>query len=173
MPYLHNAFRGDSRIYDLAVEAVEASINAGMVTALSICVSGEFIEAGNLMPYLKFAKDLGVQFVQILEPKDIGRYAGQAVLLQEKHIQQLEDFFKLINHSPQYRDFPTLMYHGYHQRRVGCYSGSRSVYIDSAGNVNACPFCHTHSYNLRKVLDAGETTIPVKENLCPRYENIA
>jgi len=173
MPHLHNNFRGDQGIFDTAVAGVKAAIDAGMVTAVSICVTGDFIDGGHLLPYLEFAQELGVHFVQILEPKDIGRYAGKSVLLEERHIQQLEDFFKIMNHSPAYKDFPTLMYHGYHQRRVGCYAGSRSLYIDSAGNVNACPFCHTHSYNIRNILDSAQKVLPVKENLCPRYEDIA
>ncbi|HVF81792.1 MAG TPA: hypothetical protein VM884_07650, partial [Flavisolibacter sp.] len=61
----------------------------------------------------------------------------------------------------------------YHQRRVGCFSGSRSVYIDSAGDVHACPFCHTKSYNIISLIRANETVLPEKENKCPLFERIA
>jgi MoaA/NifB/PqqE/SkfB family radical SAM enzyme len=173
IPSLHNSFRNNETIFYQAVKGVKASLHAGMVTALSVCVTKEFIDGGHLNAYLQFAKDLGVHFVQVLEPKAIGHYRGKDVLLEEIHIQQLEDFFKTVNHSLQYKDYPTLMYHGYHQRRVGCYAGSRSLYIDSAGDVHACPFCHTKSYNVRTILDAKSKTIPAKENTCPRYGKIA
>ena len=122
---------------------------------------------------MEFAKDLGVHFVQVLEPKALGNYSDRGEMLEQRHLEQLEDFFKIINHSSVYKDYPTIMYHGYHQRRVGCYSGSRSLYIDSAGDVHACPFCHTKSYNVRDILNAGDRVIRVKENICPRYGKIA
>lgn len=173
IPELHNRFRNHPEIFDKAIEGVKASLNAGLVTALSICTTPEFIEGGHLLPYMEFAKELGVHFVQVLEPRSIGRYSDKGKLLTEDHIEQLEDFFRILNHKASYRNYPTVMYHGYHQRRVGCYSGSRSLYIDSAGDVYTCPFCHTKSYNIRAILDAEGTAIPAKENQCPRYASIA
>jgi MoaA/NifB/PqqE/SkfB family radical SAM enzyme len=95
------------------------------------------------------------------------------VLLDEHHITLLEQTFTKMNHAPEYSNHPTLLYHGYHQRRVGCFSGSRSVYIDSAGDVHACPFCHTKSYNIISLIRANETVLPEKENKCPLFEKIA
>ena len=173
VPEMHNKFRHHPEIFDKAVEGVKASLNAGLVTALSICATSEFIDGGHLYPYMEFAKDLGVHFVQILEPKALGNYSGRGEMLEQKHFEKLEDLFTTMNHSEHCKNYPTVMYHGYHQRRVGCYSGSRSLYIDSAGDVHACPFCHTKSYNVRDILNAGDQKVPVKENMCPRYEKIA
>jgi MoaA/NifB/PqqE/SkfB family radical SAM enzyme len=122
---------------------------------------------------MHFAKQLGVQFVQVLEPRSVGHYEGKNVLLEEKHIVLLEDTFKRINHAPAFKNYPTMLYHGYHQRRVGCFSGSRSVYVDSAGDVHACPFCHTKSYNIIQHIRSNSSTLPVKENKCPLFEKIA
>lgn len=173
IPEVHNLFRGNNSAYESAIAAVRAALQAGMTVAVSVCTTKAFIEGGHLLPYIDFAKNLGVHFVQLLEPKNVGHYDGKDVLLEEKHISQLENVFKKVNHSAAFRDYPTLMYHGYHQRRVGCFSGSRSVYIDSAGDVHACPFCHTKSYNILQVVRAGSKNIPVKENKCIRYESIA
>jgi len=173
VPEMHNMFRHHSEIFDKAVEGVKASLDAGLVTALSICVTSEFIDGGHLYPYMEFAKDLGVHFVQILEPKALGNYSDRGEMLGQTHFEKLEDLFTTMNHSKYCKKYPTVMYHGYHQRRVGCYSGSRSLYIDSAGDVHACPFCHTRSYNVRDILNAGNQVVPVKENMCPRYEKIA
>lgn len=173
IPELHNGFRHNSNIFQQATEGVQAALQAGLVTTISVCVTKAFLDGGHLMPYMQFAKDLGVHFVQLLEPKNIGHYADQEVLLEEKHIQLLEGFFKTINNDTAYSDYPFVMYHGYHQRRVGCYAGSRSIYIDSAGDVNACPFCHTKSYNVGDILKSKNKTAPMKENLCPRYGKIA
>lgn len=173
IPELHNMFRGNGNAFELATSAIAAARQAGMVTSVSVCATKQFIDGGHLMPYMNFAKQLGVQFVQVLEPRMVGHYEGKAVLLNEKHIAALEETFKTINHSSAYKDHPTMLYHGYHQRRVGCFSGSRSVYVDSAGDVHACPFCHTKSYNIIDLVRKNETALPVKENKCPQFEKIA
>lgn len=173
IPQVHNLFRGNNNSFELAVNAVATARLAGMVTSVSVCATKKFIDDGHLMPYMEFANNLGVHFVQVLEPREVGHYEGKNVLLNEKHIAELEQAFKLINHSPVYKNYPTMLYHGYHQRRVGCFSGSRSVYVDSAGDVHACPFCHTKSYNIIKLVRANEIVLPLKENKCPQFEKIA
>lgn len=173
VPELHNMFRGSTAAFHLATSAIEAAREVGMVTAISVCASKSFIDGGHLLPYMDFAKSLGVQFVQVLEPRSVGHYEGKNVLLEEKHIALLEETFTLINHAPAYQHHPTLLYHGYHQRRVGCFSGSRSVYVDSAGDVHACPFCHTKSYNIIDLVRSNTTALPQKENKCPLFEKIA
>jgi MoaA/NifB/PqqE/SkfB family radical SAM enzyme len=173
IPELHNLFRGNDQAFDTAVAAVKEARLAGMVTSLSVCATKSFIEGGHMMPYMDFAKGIGVNFVQVLEPKNVGHYENKDVLLLPRHIDELEMIFKKINYTPAFQKYPTMLYHGYHQRKVGCFSGSRSVYIDSAGDVHACPFCHTKSYNIIDVVRKGDRKIPVKENSCPRYEKIA
>lgn len=173
IPEMHNLFRGHADSFNMAVHAVDMARQAGLVTALSVCGTRQFITQGSLLPYLDFARQLGVQFVQVLEPVAVGHYENQNVLLEETHINQLEQLFKKVNHSQEYKNYPTLMYHGFHQRRIGCFSGSRSVYIDSAGDVHACPFCHTKSFNVIDLIRSGQKALPQKENQCPRFGRIA
>jgi len=173
IPEMHNRFRGHHYSYEMAVIAVEMAQHAGLVTALSVCATRQFIDQGSLLPYLEFAHQLGVQFVQVLEPVPVGHYENKDVLLSATHLQQLAEIFRKVNHAPEYSHYPTLMYHGYHQRQIGCFSGSRSVYIDSAGDVHACPFCHTKSFNIIEHIHRGHTTLPQKENQCPRFGRIA
>ena len=173
IPELHNLFRGNPASFDLAVNAIAAGRKAGLVTSISVCATKQFIDGCHLLPYLDFAKELGVQFVQVLEPRSIGHYGGKNVLLEERHIAELEQIFTMVNHKAGYKNYPTMLYHGYHQRRVGCFSGSRSVYVDSAGDVHACPFCHTKSYNIIQLIRSNEKNLPVKENKCTLFDKIA
>ena len=153
IPDLHNAFRHNPTIFKQAVDGVHAALKTGLITCISVCITREFIEGGHLMPYLDFAKNLGVHYVLLLEPRAVGHYANKDVLLEKKHIDELENFFVMINNNHAYKDYPTVLYNGYHQRRAGCYTGSHSLYIDSAGYIHACPFCHTKSMNIRDVLN--------------------
>jgi hypothetical protein len=78
-----------------------------------------------------------------------------------------------MNFSSQNRKFPVVIYHSYYQRRVGCLAGgTRNLYIDSKGYVNACPFCHTRNGNIKDVLD---TNAAIKNSFikpgCPLYGN--
>jgi MoaA/NifB/PqqE/SkfB family radical SAM enzyme len=173
IPELHNMFRGNMSAFDAATNAVTNAKAAGLVTAISVCATKDFLEKNHITAYMDFARNLGVQFVQVLEPRSVGHYEGKDVTLKEIHIQFLEKIFKTYNHHPLYKTYPTMMYHGYHQRRVGCFSGSRSVYIDSAGDVHACPFCHTKSFNVIDLIRSGKTELPKKVNACPQFNKIA
>jgi MoaA/NifB/PqqE/SkfB family radical SAM enzyme len=172
IPELHNIFRHHPDSYRQAVEGVEAAKNAGLVVCISVCTTKQFLDSESLLPYMHFAKKLGVQFVQALEPKNVGNYSGKDVLLHESHLKYLEQTFLKVNYDPAFKDFPTMLYHGYHQNRIGCFAGSRSIYIDSVGDVHACPFCHTKSFNILDLIRANNYILPQKENACPRYKTV-
>src|SRR5690606_15602185 len=121
MEDLHNLFRGNSHSFKGAVNAVKEAKRAGMVVSISVCATKTFIEAGHLMPYMHFAKNLGAHFVQVLEPKNVGHYNEKDVLLASKHINVLDEVFTMINHSKDYKNYPTMIYHVYHHIRVGCF----------------------------------------------------
>ena len=143
-PDFHNAFRGSPKAYDWAIHATENCLKAGLIICWSICVTREFISRENLFQYALAAKRNNVTYVQLFEPMPSGRYAGQDVALNPTQIKILEDFYIEMNTSPQYRDFPLLVYLGVYQRRIGCLgSGSRYVYVDTDGNIQSCPFCRT------------------------------
>jgi MoaA/NifB/PqqE/SkfB family radical SAM enzyme len=173
IPELHNMFRGNKTAFDQARFAVKAAREAGLVVSISVCATKHFIDGGHMLPYVEFARSMDVQFIQVLEPRSVGHYAGKDVSLEKKHIEELERIFKQVNHDRTYKNYPTMLYHGYHQRRVGCFSGSRSVYVDSAGDVHACPFCHTKSYNIIDWVRKENGKLPQKENRCPQFEKIA
>jgi MoaA/NifB/PqqE/SkfB family radical SAM enzyme len=169
IPELDNLFRGSKNAFDLAVSAIKYAQQVELVTSISLCATKQFIDEKHLMPYMEFAKELGVQFVQVLEPRAVGHYKDKDVMLEEKHIAELEQTFISINHSEAFKYYPTILYSGYHQRRVGCFTVNRSLYIDSAGDVHACPFCHTKSYNVIELLHHNGKKIPANDNKCPLF----
>jgi MoaA/NifB/PqqE/SkfB family radical SAM enzyme len=142
----HNEFRGNSKSFDWVRTAVDNAQKAKLVTALSICVTRAFVTESNLMQYMDLAREMGVAFVQILEPRDVGHFAGQDVLLTEKEFSLLEQIQQNMNYEEEYRSYPIITYHGYYQRRAGCFgAGVRSLYIDTDGFVHACTFCQNKS----------------------------
>ncbi len=147
--HLHNEFRNNDLSYQNVIEAVHNCLEAGIMVSLSLCATTEFVSEDNLMKYADLAKDLGVQFIRILEPRSVGKYAGQNVDLKRYQVELLSDFSTLINENPRYKDYPIVSFYGYHQRKMGCFgAGDRYIYVDPNGAVHACPFCRGSVGNL-------------------------
>lgn len=172
-PDTHNAFRGFKNSFEDVMQAVRNAKEQGLVITLTVCVTRSFTTWGNLMKYAALARRLQVPFIQLLEPKAIGRYEGKPVKLEESHYVLLEKFYLALNFDPAYHDYPMIIYHGYHQRRSGCLAGgNRTLYIDSEGYVNACPFCQTKNLNIKDALTAKENVVnTVKATGCQQYKN--
>lgn len=77
-----------------------------------------------------------------LEPKPVGRFADLDVSLDAAQQQLLEAFCDQLNAHGGAGDRPTVRYLDWHARRVGCCgAGDRYVYVDTNGDMHACPFC--------------------------------
>ncbi len=141
-PALHDFFRGYDGAFRAAEAAVRAALAAGLVVALNLCPTRAFATPANLTAYAELARAWGVQFVHLLEPRAVGHYAGQDVGLSPEQEALLEAFYHRLNTHPAYRAYPIVTYHGWHQRRVGCFGAAdRYLYLDPTGDLHACPFC--------------------------------
>jgi len=165
----HDAFRRHTGSYDMALQAIQHARKAGMPVAVSVCATKEFCEEDNLDRYLEFMHQLDVSFIQLLEPRAVGGYAGKEVALEETQLQRLTDFYEKVNFSSAYEKYPVVVYHGYYQRRVGCFlAGNRALYVDTNGGVTACPFCQNISGNLLKE-PVLEVISKLKERGCSSF----
>ena len=171
IPAQHDAFRGYENSFDQVMKAVENAKGNNLLITLTVCATRTFATWKNLMNYADLAKRLQVPFIQILEPKAVGHYEGKQVLLDESHYHLLEQFYLLLNLHPLYQDYPVIIYHGYHQRRIGCLAGgNRTLYIDSEGFVNACPFCQNKTTNIKEALITKENvTDTARAQGCTQY----
>ena len=151
----HDAFRGKPGSFQRALQAVQYAVECKLPVTFSLCATKNFISKENLARYAILAKTAGVSFIQLLEPKAVGHYAGKNVALEEDHLQMLEDFYEKMNYDKAYESFPLVIYHGYYSRRMGCSgSGKDYLYIDTDGDVHNCPFCR------RKLFSAVRNSLP-------------
>lgn len=142
VPELHNKFRRHPEAFHWVEQAAANALKAKLVITLSICATKEFTSEENLMKYLLLAKKLGASFIQILEPRAIGNYAGKNIYLSAEQDKIIENFFLDVNQNPKYRDLPIVLYPAYHQRKSGCPgAGSKYIYVDTDGYMSNCPFC--------------------------------
>jgi len=129
-----------------------------------------FVNEENLMRFADLAASAGVSFVQLLEPKVVGHYEDKDIRLSDEHLDIAGKFYLNINFNPAFRDYPVFVYHGYYQRRLGCMSGGTlSLYIDSAGLINACPFCHTGSHDAHDILSGDLMVRQIRMEGCPVF----
>ena len=168
---LHNAFRGHSQSYENVIEGIKNAQQAGLAVALSVCTTRTFATRENLLKYAELAKRMNVGFIQLLEPRAVGRYAGKDVQLLPEHYQILDEFYLQLNHQKRYRDYPLIIHTSYNQRRFGCdASGLNSITIDTDGYINACPFCRSKT---KHALDENANLAYdlIQQEGCYKFEN--
>jgi MoaA/NifB/PqqE/SkfB family radical SAM enzyme len=144
----HDRFRGRQGTFEAVEHAARHAREAGLVVTLSLCPVRGFVSAENLRRYAEVARGLGASFIQILEPKAVGHYAGQDVALEPAQRQALEDFMVWLNRDPAAHDYPVVAYVDWDARAAGCQGGDQYVYVDTEGSLHACPFCREHAVPL-------------------------
>jgi MoaA/NifB/PqqE/SkfB family radical SAM enzyme len=145
----HNSFRGSPYSFDWVMKAIDNAHKAKLAVLLSLCVTREFTTNDNLMKYAKLAKRLGVSFILLLEPRAVGKYAGMDVALSKAQEDILDKFYLKMNFDDDYASYPAVSYHGYHQRRIGCFGGTnRFLYVNTNGELQVCPYCQKKYGNL-------------------------
>jgi MoaA/NifB/PqqE/SkfB family radical SAM enzyme len=142
IPEKHNRFRGMKDSFQRAQEAIQAANFSGLAVGLNCCLTRELCTLGNLELYLKMAANAGVAFVQFLEPRAVGHYAGKDITLRQSEINTCEHFFELYAVNHMKNDWPVISYPAYYNRRFGCSGGGNEyLYVDTDGMVQSCPFC--------------------------------
>lgn len=166
----HNAFRNHQKSYHWVREAVKNCHEAGIIVSLALCATKEFVTQDNLNRYLDLAKEWGVGFVRILEPLKAGRFKDKDIKLEKKHVELLQKVYLQSYWEKKYCDYPIVMYPGFTQRQLGCLgAGNRYFYIDSKGDIHACPFCQDAAGNaLNGSLEEAITRL--KKNGCQLFE---
>lgn len=172
-PALHNRFRGFKDAFSWAETAVKNALEQDFVVTLSVCITREFATLENLGAYMEMARDMGVAFVQFLEPKAVGHFSGKDVLLLPEHHEIIEEIYTVFNFTSKFLSYPIITYHGYYQRRNGCFSGGyKGFYIDTDGYINPCPFCQKKSGNLLEG-DIDATLASLKNTGCMDYSRFS
>lgn len=165
----HNLFRHHPRAFEWVKKAVGHADRAGLTIALSSCLSKDMQQGESMIRFMDLAKSWGVKFVQWLEPMDAGHYSAQDVLLSQERIKKIEKLYVHYNVHEANEDYPIIMYPGYHQRRMGCmFAGNKSIYINSNGHVQACPFCQ-HDYGKFNLIAPEKLWEEIKAKGCVRF----
>ncbi len=142
----HNRFRGSDHAFAWVERAAAAAHAAELVVSVTLCPTRSFVTRENLMRYAQTASRLGAAFIQVLEPRPVGHFAGKDVALRAHERATLERFFVDVNFSRVNRSMPIVVYPDMAKRRVGCVGAAlRYAYVDTDGQIHPCPFCRRPS----------------------------
>ncbi len=163
----HDAFRGRRGAFDAAMSAAAHATSAGLAVAFSVCPTRELATRQNLERYAALARSAGAAFIQIMEPRAVGHYAGRDVLLSATEIATLEAFSDWMNFDPVNTGSPIVTYPALYQRRYQCLGAAeRYLYLDTNGDAHACPFCrHSPANVVRDGIDVAVRKL--RERGCP------
>jgi len=144
-PERHDRLRGYAGSHAQAVDAIRCFRDAGVFPYVNMCLTRDFVRAGELKAYLDFLKDLGVGFVRFLEPKPWGKYAEEEAdtLFSQVDRETVTRFYEEAHENKSFKNHPVISYEAYAEapERLGCMMGGLShLYVDSAGNVRPCVF---------------------------------
>jgi MoaA/NifB/PqqE/SkfB family radical SAM enzyme len=140
-PARHDAFRGFPGAFAAVESGARAARESGLILALSLCPTRGFVSKENLDRYLAVAEGMGAAFVQLLEPRAVGHYAGRDVELDPEQLALLEDFSLRATFDAAQASAPLVAYASFTQRRRCLGAGQRYLYVDTDGQVLPCPFC--------------------------------
>jgi MoaA/NifB/PqqE/SkfB family radical SAM enzyme len=166
----HNRFRRNPKAFQWVLEAAKNAREAKLVITMCVCATREYCKEEHLLAYLHLAKTLGASFVQILEPRAVGNYAGQDVELNAEHFAVLDKFFLEVNDQEKYKAMPIVLFPSFHQRQTGCPgAGSKYLYVDTDGYMNSCPFCRNKKTHILND-DHEEVIKELKMEGCGKFE---
>jgi len=169
----HNRFRHHENAYREALAAIANLRQARLLPGLSLCATRDFVSRANLARYLELALSLGVKYLRILEPRRVGHFAGREVELDPARIALLRQFFLTATSGKARGAYAIIDYPGFYQRDYGCLgAGERYLYIDSRGDVHACPFCQNPVGNA-VTDDFGDCVARLKRTGCHKYRAFA
>jgi MoaA/NifB/PqqE/SkfB family radical SAM enzyme len=164
----HDRLRGRPGSYAALRAGAAVARDAGLLVALSLCPRREIVADPHLERYADAARGLGAAFIQILEPRPVGRYAGADVELNAVQLKTLERFQGRLNQGSDRREYPAVSYVAALQRATGCSGGGeRYLYVDTDGEVHACPFCRS-SAGSALAPDFDGVLARLRERGCPQ-----
>lgn len=137
----HNNFRGNNKSFFWMKEAIKNCNAVGIMTALNMCPTQDYIQRFDLNDYFKLAKELNVPVINILEPRAVGNYRGKKVELSLEHKNKLYQLSDKYNFDKSFVDFPTVVYPASFRRALPCGGGRSYLFLDFDGKLYPCPFC--------------------------------
>ena len=148
----HDKFTGVEGSYDAACNAIGMARELGLIVAINSVLTSEQLDHGELDDLMLLAKDLDVQFVQLIHPKPAGKWltSSKEISQHKKHIEAVRIKHEEYN-SKNKKDFPVLAAQVFEERPqgLGCTAGAIDrFYVNAAGEMQPCEFLNLSFGNI-------------------------
>ena len=151
----HNNFRGSDKSFLWVLEAIKNCNAVGILTALNVCPTKDYVTSFDFEDYVNLAKELHVPIINIIEPRSVGNYSGKNVELEIEHKDLLLRISNKYNFNKSLIDFPTIVYPAAFGKSLPCGGGRSYLFFDFNGKLYPCSFCKVQV-----------TDVSIKEKAC-------
>ena len=136
----HNNGRNFEKAFDIAVSAIESSLDVGLYTAVSMVVSKEMLSSKKIYDFVSFVGALGAHEIRLLRPMPCGKLMKEDFEpFEESDLSRLIALQHEINRN---KYLPTIMAlpHIGSINNYGCSAGRTHAYVTADGDVCPCDF---------------------------------
>jgi len=148
----HDDFRRKPGSHERAINAIDASLKAGLNIILATVVTKQRIRSQEFIEFLEFAKNKGIgTFVTYAKP--VGAWEGnfEALVTRDdmEFLRELEKRYKVFTHlTPAYG------------MNLGCIAVKRMISVTKYGDIMPCPYIHVSLGNffeepLKDIINRG------------------
>ena len=133
-----NARRGYANAFDEAIHAVKLFSQSSIYSAVSVCITNDLLEEGELHRYFEFASQLGADEIRVLLPIPQGNLTGRNDKLL--YLRAMKELRALRAQLLDQLDQPTLLLFCEYENAgcFGCGAGSNYICLNNDGSVAPC-----------------------------------
>ncbi len=140
-PKEHDRLRGRSGAHVKAMETLALLAKYRIPHDVSTVVTHDRIHSGELLGFFEKMKEMGIENVQVFQPRPVGKLQGNDnALLTQADEDWMANFAR---NSGRNQHYPMILNYPYVESGgvLGCCGGTYRLYVDARGNVRPCDFC--------------------------------
>ncbi len=136
----HDAKRGYKGAHRIALEAIEISRKAGLLTMGQLVCTRSLLKDNGLEKTALYMKSFGIQEIRLMEPMPCGELDKEnEEILTPTEVEKIKEFHIRCNNDPKMPKVAAFPYFE-DSSQFGCGAGSQHSYIDAKGNLYPCDF---------------------------------
>jgi MoaA/NifB/PqqE/SkfB family radical SAM enzyme len=139
---IHDQIRGKAGLFKKAVKGIEASLEAGLSTGISMVIDRDGFNKGELTNMIEFGKKIGIHEILVFDAVPTGRISEREDLLGNQ--EWIEEMIQSVNKYNKDNQYPGILIYAYttSHRSLGCNGGTSYCYISPYGDMMPCDFNH-------------------------------
>ncbi len=139
-PEKHDAKRGYKGAHKIALDAIEISRKAGLLTMGQLVCTRSLLKDDELEKTALYMQGLGIKEIRLMEPMPCGELDKEnEEILTAAEVGKIKEFHIKCNNDPKMPKVAAFPYFE-DSSQFGCGAGSQHSYIDAKGNLYPCDF---------------------------------